>query len=128
MEDMRTILVYVYPVHSLCEASAAYVRISVNDKTFLAGLACAIGKHAAVQAGSYYEIIILFHDYIRLHVRKIDRGVSAYEFGMQYAVFFRRKFHIVTVYVLEPCIRITGGHETMTFKHYFRNRIQISLK
>lgn len=128
MEYVWAVLVNVYAVYLLCVAASTYMGVTVNHKTLLSRFVCPVGKHAAVETGTYYEIIVLFHDYICLHVGKMGSSIGTYIFGVQYAVLLRWQFHIVTVYVLEPCVRIVRSHERVSLKLYFRYRIQVSLK
>jgi hypothetical protein len=62
MEYMGTVFVYVDAVHLFRIATSAYMLISVNDKTFPAILMSPVGKHAAKQTGTHYQIIVLFHN------------------------------------------------------------------
>lgn len=128
MEYMRTVLMYVYAVDLFSVTASANMRVAVNDKALLSGPVCAVGKHAAKKTGANYQIIVLFHDYICLHVGKMGSSIGAYIFGVQYTVLLRWQFHIITVYVLEPCVRIVRSHERVSLKLYFRYRIQVSLK
>lgn len=64
MEYMGAVFVYVNAVDALSITTSADMAVAVYDKTFPTVLMSTVGKHASIQAGSHYEIIVLFHDFL----------------------------------------------------------------
>ena len=61
MEDVRTIHMYIDTLYLLAVDVTTKMRTLVYYQTFFARLLCAIGECGSEQAGTNYEIIVVYH-------------------------------------------------------------------